>query len=249
MGKRGWQGVVLKAFGAQDHWLEVTGTGNPSPEFIRVHFQSDTLFDQVEAVPTAWLRFWLPDPQGSNVEYQRAYTIFDADPELGTFSVDFLIHEPAGPGSQWAKQAAVGERIAAMSLGSSKFTVPDPAPVGYLLIGDAASVPALRTIVESLPDETQIHLFLEQREPQEPRTAFPDHPGMTVTWVPRKDPDSLTNAVAGKPWDGWYAWAATESASLKSLRRYLRGSFGFDKTNCYFQAYWIEGRAMGKSRS
>jgi ATP-binding cassette subfamily B protein IrtA len=47
---------------------------------------------------------WFPDPDGSNTEFQRAYTITEADAATGHFAVDVVLHEPAGPasaGQEW----------------------------------------------------------------------------------------------------------------------------------------------------
>ncbi|PRC48547.1 iron ABC transporter permease, partial [Mycobacterium sp. ITM-2017-0098] len=96
-GSRGFQGVMLRGFGARDHESTVVGTEHIAPHFVRVRLVSPTLFEDVVAEPTSWLRFWFPDPEGSDTEFQRAYTIAESNPEAGTFSVDMVLHEPAGP--------------------------------------------------------------------------------------------------------------------------------------------------------
>jgi ATP-binding cassette subfamily B protein IrtA len=72
---RGLQGAMLRGFGARDHTATVLETVRIAPHFIRVRMVSETLFDDVVIEPTAWLRFWFPDPDGSGTEFQRAYTI------------------------------------------------------------------------------------------------------------------------------------------------------------------------------
>jgi ATP-binding cassette, subfamily B, bacterial IrtA/YbtP len=57
---------------------------------------STTLFEDVTVEPTAFLRFWFPDPEGSNSEFQRIYTIVGAQPDTGRFAVDVVLHEPSG---------------------------------------------------------------------------------------------------------------------------------------------------------
>src|SRR5699024_3800644 len=52
------------------------------------------------------------------------------------------------PACAWAAVAEPGARIQAMVLGTAKFAVPEDAPAGYLLIGDAASIPAINSIIE-----------------------------------------------------------------------------------------------------
>ena len=96
---RGFQGVILRSFGARDHTATVIETIRIAPHFIRVRMQSPTLFEDAEVEPAAWLRFWFPDPDGSKTEFQRAYTISEADATAGRFAVDVALHDPAGPES------------------------------------------------------------------------------------------------------------------------------------------------------
>jgi ATP-binding cassette, subfamily B, bacterial IrtA/YbtP len=123
---RGLQGVILRTFGARDHTATVIETVRIAPHFVRVRMVSHTLFEDAKAEPAAWLRFWFPDPNGSNTEFQRAYTISEADVPAGRFAVDIVLHNPAGPASLWARTVEPGRTIAVMSLmGSSRFDVPD----------------------------------------------------------------------------------------------------------------------------
>ena len=96
---RGLQGLILRGMGARDHAATVIEAIGIAPHFVRVRMESPTLFDDVKAEPAAWLRFWFPDPNGSNTEFQRAYTISEADVLSGRFAVDVVLHEPAGPAS------------------------------------------------------------------------------------------------------------------------------------------------------
>jgi Siderophore-interacting FAD-binding domain len=126
---RGLQGAILRGFGARDHTATVIETVYIAPHFVRVRMVSPTLFESVKAEPAAWLRFWFPDPDGSKTEFQRAYTISEADVPASRFAVDVVLHEPAGPASSWARAVEPGTTIAVMSLmGSSRFDVPDAHP-------------------------------------------------------------------------------------------------------------------------
>jgi ATP-binding cassette, subfamily B, bacterial IrtA/YbtP len=100
---RGIQRVILRSFGARDHTATVVKTVYIAPHFARVRMVSPTLFDDVQVEPAAWLRFWFPDPNGSNIEFQRAYTISGADVPAGRFAVDTVPHDPAGPASLRAR--------------------------------------------------------------------------------------------------------------------------------------------------
>ena len=91
---RGLQGALLRGFGGRDHLATVREVVQITPNCIRITMSSPTVFDDVVMEPTAWLRFWFPDPAGSDTEFQRVYTIVGADPESGDFSIDVVLHDP-----------------------------------------------------------------------------------------------------------------------------------------------------------
>ncbi|MEZ0341828.1 ABC transporter ATP-binding protein/permease [Mycobacterium sp. pV006] len=248
---RGFQGVMLRGFGARDHEATVLEKHYLAPHFVRVRLISPTLFEEVVAEPTSWLRFWFPDPDGSDTEFQRAYTITEADPDTGRFAVDMVLHEPSGPASTWARDVEPGATIAVMSLGSRGFAVADDPldrPAGYLLIGDSASTPAINGIIGAVPHDIPIELYLEQHHDDDALIPLADHPRLTLHRVPRVDTGSLAAAVQARDWSNWYAWVGPEAASLKPLRARLRDEFGFPKQEVHAQAYWTQGRAMGSHR-
>ncbi|MGE2836330.1 ABC transporter ATP-binding protein/permease [Mycobacterium sp. SMC-4] len=248
---RGLQGVMLRGFGARDHQATVVDKQYVAPHFVRVRLVSPTLFDEVVVEPTTWLRFWFPDPEGSDTEFQRAYTITESDPASGRFAVDMVLHEPAGPASTWARDVEPGATIAVMSLGSRGFTVADDPldrPAGYLLIGDSASTPAINGIIGAVPHDIAIELYLEQHDDNDALIPLAEHPRLTLHRVPRRDTGSLAAAIEARDWSNWYAWVGPEAASLKPLRARLRDEFGFPKQEIHAQAYWTQGRAMGSHR-
>lgn len=247
---RGLQGVMLRSFGARDHTATVIETISIAPHFVRVRMVSPTLFQDAEAEPAAWLRFWFPDPNGSNTEFQRAYTISEADPAAGRFAVDVVLHDPAGPASSWARTVKPGATIAVMSLmGSSRFDVPEEQPAGYLLIGDSASIPGMNGIIETVPNDVPIEMYLEQHDDNDTLIPLAKHPRLRVRWVMRRDEKSLAEAIENRDWSDWYAWATPEAAALKCVRVRLRDEFGFPKSEIHAQAYWNAGRAMGTHRA
>ena len=248
---RGFQGVMMRGFGARDHEVTVLGTEWLAPHFLRIRMVSPTVFEEAMAEPTSWLRFWFPDPRGTDTEFQRAYTISEADTETGRFAIDVVLHKPAGPASTWARTVEPGATIAAMSMGSKGFTVAaDPAdrPVGYLLIGDAASTPAINGIIGVVPRDIPVEVYLEQHGADDLLIPLAEHPRLTVHRVPREGATSLAAAIETRDWSDWHAWAGPEAVALKHLRTRLRDEFGFPKQEIHAQAYWTEGRAMGTKR-
>ncbi|MGB3285807.1 ABC transporter ATP-binding protein/permease [Mycolicibacter algericus] len=248
---RGLQGAILRGFGARDHVVTVLETSRITPHFIRIWMHSPTLFTEASVEPAAWLRFWFPDPDGSDTEFQRAYTIAEGDAATGRFAIDMVLHEPAGPASRWARTVEPGATIAAVSLmGSSRFEAPeaDAQPAGYLLMGDSASIPGINGIIGTVAPEIPIELYLEQHHDDDLLIPLREHPRLRVHWVPRRDASSLAAAIEARDWSDWYAWATPEAATLKALRTRLRNEFGFPKSEVHAQAYWTAGRAMGTQR-
>jgi ATP-binding cassette subfamily B protein IrtA len=246
---RGFQGVMLRSFGARDHSATVIESVRIAPHFVRVRMTSPTLFEDVDAEPAAWLRFWFPDPEGSKTEFQRAYTISEADVAAGRFAVDIVLHDPAGPASLWARTVQPGATIAVMALmGSSRFDIPDEQPAGYLLIGDSASIPGMNGIIGVVPDDVPIEMYLEQHDDNDTLIPVAQHPRLRLHWVVRHDEKSLAAAIESRDWSDWYAWATPEATTLKQVRARLRDEFGFPKSEVHAQAYWSAGRAMGTRR-
>ena len=246
---RGFQGAMLRSFGARDHAATVIETVWIAPHFVRIRMESPTLFEDAQAEPAAWLRFWFPDPEGSSTEFQRAYTISEADVPAGRFAVDVVLHDPAGPASLWARTVEPGATIAVMSLmGSSRFDAPDDQPAGYLLIGDSASIPGINGIIGVVPDDVPIEVYLERHDDNDRLIPLAQHPRLGVHWVDRRDEKSLAAAIENRDWSDWYAWATPEATALKHVRTRLRDDFGFPKSVIHAQAYWSAGRAMGTRR-
>lgn len=245
---RGITGAMMKGFGARDHTATVTGTVELAPHFRRIRMVSPTLFADVTVEPTAWLRFWFPDPDGGDAEHQRAYTLSEADPSTGEFAVDVVLHEPAGPASTWAKAAVAGDTVPVTTLGSSRFEVGEEPPAGYLVVGDSASIPAINGILGAVPHDIGLQVYLEQHEEDDLLIPLAEHPRARVRWVQRQGVESLAAALEARDWTDWYAWVGCESGSMKPVRVRLRDEFGFPRSEVHAQAYWFEGRAFGSRR-
>ena len=234
--------------GGQDHTLTVTEVEPLTSHVTRIGFLSPSLFDDLPEGPATYIRCWFPDPARPGVEHQRGFTPILTRRTIGAFSIDFLLHEPAGPASNWARHAAAGQRLGATVYGTTPFELPDPPPTGMLLIGDPASLPALNSIIDALPDEVPIELYLEQSHPLDVSLPVATHPQLQHRWVSRTSATSLADAIEIRDWRGWHVWALTEASSLKRLRPVLKSAIGFPKTHTTVQAYWTQGRSMGRSR-
>lgn len=247
---KGFEAVVLRGLGAKEHAVTVIGKRRLAPHFIRVTCRSEGLLDPKGEAPANWLRLWFPDPDGGPKEFQRGYTLVDPDPATGEFSIDFVIHEPAGPASHWAVNCEEGDRIVAMRYGEQPFALPEPPPAGYLLLGDLAGYPAIRALVAAIPEDSPVVVYLERHSPDDDHIALPEGPNITASWVDElSDGQALVQAISDGDWAGWYAWVTAETASTRHAKTLLQKKFGLNRATLHAHAYWVRGRQMGKTQT
>ncbi|NUR89112.1 MAG: SIP domain-containing protein, partial [Nonomuraea sp.] len=237
---RGYAGVMMKTLGAVEHTLTVAGVEDVTPHYRRITFDAPTLFDGQAIEPAAWVRLWAPSDSGK--EHQRGYTLVDPDPERERVVLEFVLHEPAGPACVWAGKAEPGDTIQVTRWASGHFAVPDPEPAGYLLVGDAASVPGVNAILAAVPAGAPVLVLLERHRDDDPLIPITPHPLAEVRWV-----DDVAAAVESRDWSDWYAWVTAESGATKRVKARLK-ELGFPAADVKARAYWIRGKAMGVER-
>lgn len=245
MGK-GLQGAILRALRVEEHSATVITSNWITPNIIRITFRCDTLLNKEGEQPAAWVRMWFPQEDDPTQLYQRAYTLLDSHPDTGVFSIVFVIHSPLGPASSWAKQAQPGDTVSVQRLGGKGFSQPESPPRGYLFVGDPASWPAIKTIVDSLDHDVPIKIVMEQFHQEDTSLEFGDNPQVTIQWViTRADSRALLDALAEYDFHGWYCWITAETTATRLVKKYLELNFHHNRATLHSQAYWIRGKAMG----
>jgi NADPH-dependent ferric siderophore reductase len=242
-----WQRGVLKALGVKNHPVEVVGVTDITPWYRRVRLSAPGFFDTVAVHPTLWVRLWVSDPEKGRL-VQRGYTVVDPRPETHEFSLDFVLHEPTGPAAAWAKSLRVGDR-AEVAHTTQRLTIPPEART-LVLVGDSTAVPAIVTLLESAPDDADVHVVIHDEHPDRASLPLPAERATTLTWVDA-DRDG-TNAVAaiagstdGVDADGVYLWAAGERHLVKAVREHARTAWGLPRERQHAQNYWIRGHSVG----
>ncbi|MDR6989824.1 NADPH-dependent ferric siderophore reductase [Paenarthrobacter nitroguajacolicus] len=241
--KRNWEGVVLKVMGAKDFTLEVTGREEITPDFFRVHVRDGGLLERSGLHPTMWIRLWFDD---AGKAHQRAYTLVNADPAAGTFSMDFAMH--SGVAADWARTVQAGETIDATVQGSS-FTFPQPAPRRIWVVGDPASIPAINSLLDerevTAAGAAPVTAWLEYQHDADPSLELRTTASDVVTWVPRKrDGAALVEEVCGALTAGTvslgedFFWIACEASSTRAIVKHLRKELGVDKHRIDALGYW-----------
>lgn len=237
----GWEGVVLKLFRGRDFTFTVTGAEQIDKDFRRVRVTDGGLLAATGgAHPTMWVRVWF-DRAGK--PHQRGYTLVDPDPEAGTFSLEFALHD--GTASDWARAAKAGDTIDATLQGTG-FELPDPAPARLFVVGDPASLPAINSLLDALP-EVPATLWFEtaHSSPDDlPLRLDPDR--HTVHLVPRRDGGAhlveevkaALPALLGPDPSDAYVWIACDTATTRALAGYARRKLGVPRERVNATGYW-----------
>jgi NADPH-dependent ferric siderophore reductase len=229
---RGFNGLVLKALGANDYRLTVTSVQSVSDRYLRLGFSAGGLLAHHPLHPTQWIRMWFPDEDGKLL--QRGYTLVDPDPGEDRFDVEFALHN--GPAALWAEKATPGDVIDATVMGS-KFALPETSPAEYLVFGDTASLPAINSLLNAIGD-APARVWLEWQ--YESDTTLPVHagPGAEVTWLPRVNYGQLLRERAEEltcAADA-FGWVACDGQTTRAITKTLKTKHGLTAVKA--QAYW-----------
>ncbi|MDT5280863.1 MAG: hypothetical protein QOJ20_2058, partial [Mycobacterium sp.] len=146
------------------------------PHYLRLSFDAGGLLTDRPLHPTMWIRMWFAD--GDKL-HQRGYTLVNPNPEADTVDIEFALHD--GGASRWAQDARPGDTIEVIVLGSN-FTLPEPAPAGYVIVGDTASLPAINSLLTAIGD-TPARVFLEAGHDDDKQ--LPVARSSDVVWVDR----------------------------------------------------------------
>ncbi|MFJ4860302.1 MULTISPECIES: siderophore-interacting protein [unclassified Streptomyces] len=239
---KGWEGVVLKLMRGKDFTFTVTGAEDLTEDYRRVSFTDGGLLAAVgESLhPTMWVRVWF---QGAGKPHQRAYTLVDPDPQAGTFSFEFALHD--GVASAWARDAKPGDTVDATVQGTG-FTAPEPAPQRLLVIGDAASLPAINSLLDTYP-QTPATIWFETQHDSDAQLPMRVEQGRHDIRRVRRDGTALADRVrselpelVGDP-ESAYVWLACDTVTTRALTAYLRKELALPKHRVNALGYWRPG--------
>lgn len=229
--------------------------------------------DRDGALSAGWYQEWLRVEQPAR-GIIRSYTVRTlrrgsqaTEPGGTELDVEFVLHSTTAstgcPGSDWARAAVPGTQAVIIGPDARNIDADTPLadagirwdPSGrrhVLLAGDETAVPAISSILETLPEDIAGQAFLEVPSDGDVRPVTPP-PGISVTWLPRERfgsrrgellQSSIAAALgspAGTP--DLYAWVGAEARTVTSLRRYLVGRLGLDPRRSEFRGYWSLGKA------
>ncbi|MFJ2415209.1 siderophore-interacting protein [Streptomyces brevispora] len=246
-------------------YVRVAGVERISPRMLRITFSGDALASLMEDRPDQQMKLCfprrgqdvprLPEPHAEDAygmrwyeaylaipeperPLMRSFTVRSYDPGPGLMAVDFVLHDGGGPATRWACAAGPGD-VVGMVGPSSAYARPLPGTEGLLLAGDASALPAIGTILESLPAGARATVCVEVADAAEEQ-RFDSAAEVTVRWVHRDRGESLLDAVrsAALPEGSAAAWLAGEAGTVRALRRHLVEERGLPRSAVEFSGYW-----------
>lgn len=230
---RGFSGAVLRLLRAGDYRLTVTGRREISPHYLRLSFRAGGMLTDRPLHPTMWIRMWFAD---GDQMHQRGYTLVDPSPEADTVAIDFALHD--GIASRWAQNAQPGDTIEVTVLGSN-FTLPEPPPAGYVIVGDTASLPAINSLLTAIGD-APARVFLEAGHDDDKQ--LPVARNADVAWVDRKNSgEALVQAVTEAAFDAGdhFGWVACDNRTTRAVAKIFREDYKIPRKSIKAQAYWV----------
>ena len=213
-----------------------------TPQMIRLVLAGDDLADFQSPAPDDHVKLLIDGPGGEPV--MREYTPRAFDPQAGTLTIDFAVHE-AGPATQWAVDAAPGDRLTVA--GPRGSTVIAPVFDWWLLIGDETALPAMGRWVEGMAQGaavTTLGLVTGPAEEQHWQTLA-NHVAHWCHRADPADPQAAASAVAGLdlPEGRGFVWIAAEAGVARHIRDHFLTARNHPRHWLKAAGYWTAGKA------
>jgi NADPH-dependent ferric siderophore reductase len=222
--------------------LTVTAVEMLTPQMRRIVFTSPELHDFVSASHDDHIKLFFAGTADDGKPAMRDFTPRRFHTARGTLTIDFALHD-AGPATQWAAAAQVGD---ALQIGGPRGSsvVPDDFD-WYLLIGDETALPAIGRRAEELRAGVPVATFVIGGED----TTIVTRAAWTPHWIARQggfgDAEWLHAALAQHkfPEGEGFVWIAAEASVALHLRSYVVDVRGHPREWTKAAGYWKRGVA------
>ena len=239
--------ITRHRFDIRRRTLSVVEKTRITPNMIRFVLHGEDLGDFTSPGPDDHIKLFFDT--GAEKPEMRDYTPRAFDREARTLTLDFAIHD-AGPATQWAVDAAVGDRLEIAGPRGSKVI----APVfdWWLLIGDETALPAMGRWVGEMPEGAQVTtlgLVIDAAEEQ----VWQSRAAHRAEWLHRADPADpapVVEAAGGidLPEGRGFVWIAAEAGVARALRDHFEGR-GHPPEWLKAAGYWVKGEADASVKS
>ncbi len=172
-------------------------------------------------------------PEGELMPVLRNYTIRAVSPRSDEVDVDFVLHEPAGPATAWARDCRPGDAIGALG--------PIGRPVSHarqrILAGDETALPTILRQIEECPADERIDAYVEVLDEAERQdVALPK--GCRLHWLRRGEFVEAIRQRGREQSDVAVAYAGTEFSTARQLSAVFAEDLGLPSTRFRSVAYW-----------
>lgn len=172
-------------------------------------------------------------------KWMRSYTVRAFNKQTKALTVDFAVNDHQGLGTDWAKNAQVGDYLGVAGPGDTKHTNYDAD--WHLLVADLTGLPAAAAVLEKLPKNARGTAFLQVPTEQDKQIInCPE--GVNINWVINPDltNNALLTAVQNTHWlSGEPAiFIAAEIRQVKVIKKYVKGMPGYSNKKTYASGYW-----------
>jgi NADPH-dependent ferric siderophore reductase len=176
----------------------------------------------------------------------RTYSVYDADPDLGTLDIVMLDHhgehDVVTPARRWSSASGVGDHVQ-FTKPQGNFVVRHGAPY-HLFAGEETASVAFAAMLRSLPTTAHVYGVVEA-------ATRADHLPLarSIQQVERgdaaaKDSAVLADAVRALPLPEHpgVAYLAGEARTIQTLRKILITERGWDRRDIRTKPFWTPGR-------
>ena len=176
----------------------------------------------------------------------RTYSIYDADPDVGTLDIVMMDHDGdpkvVTPARHWARAVDVGDPVN-ITRPQGNLVVKHDAPY-HLFAGEETASVAFAAMLRSLSSAAEVHGVIEG-------ASAVDHIPLSrpLTHVERGDASAANSVVLAEalralplPDHPGVAYLAGEARTIQSLRKILVTERGWDRRNILTKPFWTPGR-------
>jgi len=219
----------------KNHIVEVVEATDLTPWYRRLTIDAKGLFEAATPDPGAYLH--LNVPVGAST-LPRSYSLRGITSD--TFQLEFVLHTPSGPGSEWAASAGPGTTI---SVSQPPYSLKIPQTSRALVIADPSALAGAASILESIGQRMGVTVLLEDDHPDRDRIPIPTRGN--IVWLDTIDDDVLELATAHLDPQDCFLWAAGERQLAKVVREFTRTEFRVPRQAQHIQTYWIARGRQG----
>jgi NADPH-dependent ferric siderophore reductase len=176
----------------------------------------------------------------------RTYSIYDADPDLGTLEIVMFDHpgdpNAVTPAKRWATAVSAGDSVH-ITRPQGNFVIAPNAPY-HVFAGDETASVAFAAMVRSLDPTAEVHGVIEA-------ASHHDHLPLArpLNHVERGDASAANSAVLAEavralrlPNLPGVAYLAGEARTIQTLRKVLITERGWDRSQIRTKPFWTPGR-------